>query len=284
MIYSGTKLQIFGGRRNETYVDQRRNGLCKITEKELLYHSVAVKAKLLPESDGWEIWIYDGSYLAGIVINQNEILFIDNGGYNAYAIDTFSYHTYSFKIVDGIVTYYVDGNSIFSGPAKVDPQDFKNLVIGDGTAATIRGTGSLVVDEVTVLTPIPKPKANAGPDQIICNELCNMVELNGKKSFTPNGNIESYKWQLLYRGDDKFNVDAAGETVNFSGLEPGVYDVILTITDDEGFSGTDQMVLTIKDICDPCLILKGDFDSDGDVDGDDLRIFSGHFGSSGMVP
>jgi hypothetical protein len=45
----------------------------------------------------------------------------------------------------------------------------------------------------------------------------------------------------------------------------------------------DEMKLTVLETCDPCAIMQGDFDSDGDVDGDDMRIFSGHFGQNELL-
>ena len=57
----------------------------------------------------------------------------------------------------------------------------------------------------------------------------------------------------------------------------------LTVTDNYGLTDIDEMKLTVLDSCDPCSIMQGDFDSDGDVDGDDLQIFSGHFGQTELL-
>ncbi len=121
--------------------------------------------------------------------------------------------------------------------------------------------------------------ANAGPDKIICNQICGEVVLDGRKS---QGDIVSYDWKLNH-DDDLCDQTATGETPTVTNLCLGTYDVTLAVTD-VALTETDQMNLTVIETCDPCAIMQGDFDSDGDVDGDDLRIFSGHFGSLILIP
>jgi hypothetical protein len=123
------------------------------------------------------------------------------------------------------------------------------------------------------------PAANAGPDKIICNQICDKVVLDGRKS---QGEIVSYEW-ILDHDDNSCDQTAPGETPTVSALCPGAYTVTLTITDDDGFNAMDEMKLTVLETCDPCAIMQGDFDSDGDVDGDDMRIFSGHFGQNELL-
>jgi hypothetical protein len=44
------------------------------------------------------------------------------------------------------------------------------------------------------------------------------------------------------------------------------------------------MVLIVLETCEPCSIMQGDFEGDGDVGGDDLQIFSEHFGTFPLTP
>ena len=122
--------------------------------------------------------------------------------------------------------------------------------------------------------------ANAGPDKIICNQICDEAVLDGRKS---QGLIVFYEWELDHE-EDLCDKSASGETPTVIDLCSGIYNATLTVTNSNGLTDTNEMVLTVLETCDPCSILQGDFDSDGDVDGDDLRIFSGHFGTFPLTP
>lgn len=124
------------------------------------------------------------------------------------------------------------------------------------------------------------PEANAGVDQVVFDE----VTLNGSESYDPDGTIEHYEWQLHHRDDSTY--DRTAEDVNpvvvVSDLEPGFYDVTLTVTDNEGATDTDIMLLAATGPCGG--LCKGDFDSDGDVDGSDLAVFTSDFGRTDCLP
>ncbi len=89
----------------------------------------------------------------------------------------------------------------------------------------------------------PEPVANAGPDQRIND---NIVNLDGSGSFDQDGTIVSYEWSLVYRFYEKssFSKTAENETPTVSDLAKGLYDVTLTVTDNEGYSDTDTMTVT----------------------------------------
>ena len=126
--------------------------------------------------------------------------------------------------------------------------------------------------------------ANSGPNILICNDICNGAVLDGRKSYSLNSEIVSYDWELIHRENSSFNTTATGPTPTILGLELGVYDVTLTVTDDNGVTDTDKMELTVLSTCNGCSILKGDLDSDGDVDANDLEIFSEYFGTVPLTP
>lgn len=94
--------------------------------------------------------------------------------------------------------------------------------------------------------PPANPVCDAGPDQSVTNE----VTLNGSQSTDSDGTIESYDWVLEYRDNPAYDLNATGVTPTVSNLEPGIYDVTLTVTDNIGLTDTDIMVLTVDNNAD----------------------------------
>jgi len=111
------------------------------------------------------------------------------------------------------------------------------------------------------------PQADAGPDQIVFDE----ITLDGSLSNNPTGEIISYQWQLNQRENPDFNWNAAGANPTVLNLNKGFYDVTLIVEDDEGRTDTDQMFFSATGP-------KGDFDFDGDVDEFDLSVFGEYYG------
>jgi len=124
--------------------------------------------------------------------------------------------------------------------------------------------------------------AKAGPDLSVCTQICEQVTLNGSKSYALSDTITSYDWTLAHRSESTYDQTATGSNPTISNLALGIYDVTLTITDDGGGQATDLMVLTVRDDCDLCSVMQGDLNGDGDVDGNDLAIFSHYYGSKSV--
>jgi len=82
--------------------------------------------------------------------------------------------------------------------------------------------------------PVP-PIADSGPDQIVYEQ----VTLDGSQSEDPDGQIVSYHWKLQHRHSSNV-LTAEGINPTIPGLEPGFYDVTLTVTDDDGLTGEDS--------------------------------------------
>jgi hypothetical protein len=131
---------------------------------------------------------------------------------------------------------------------------------------TFDGVGDLSEPLLTFV--VNAPVANAGIDQMVFDE----ITLDGSLSDDTDGTIESYEWQLTHRGNSAN--DRTAQTVNptVSNLAPGFYDVTLTVTDNHGYTDTDEMLFT-------AIGLKGDLDLDGDIDGFDLSEFAEAFGT-----
>lgn len=198
---------------------------------------------------------------------------------------------------DGLGKFYINSALKDTTSGSIETNNSDDLLIG-----AIRETASLgsevlffngLVDEVKIWNHALSeseirnlyslPIADAGPDKIICNQICDEVVLDGTKSYDLNGEIVAYEWELVH-GEEICDRSVSGESPTVDNLCPGAYDVRLTVTDDDGLTSLDHIELTVLETCDPCLIMQGDFDSDGDVDGDDLKIFSGHFGKELIIP
>lgn len=90
------------------------------------------------------------------------------------------------------------------------------------------------------------PIADCGDDKVVFDE----VILDSSASYDPDGTIESYDWQLQHRENSDYNTSAQGESPTVSGLEPGFYDVTLTVTDNDGLTDSDTMLLAAAGLCD----------------------------------
>ncbi|HMK24580.1 MAG TPA: PKD domain-containing protein [Chitinophagaceae bacterium] len=166
--------------------------------------------------------------------------------------------------LDGSTSYDPDGTiSSFhwtkvSGPASLlisnnsaAKTPVKNLVVGVYLfeLAIIDNDGFSARDTVQVMVKDPSqanrpPVANAGPDQII-NPPSNSTILNGSNSTDPDNNISSYKWTKI-SGPSSFTlVNANVVQTQVSGLDLGVYQFELKVTDAGGLSSKDTMKVTV---------------------------------------
>ncbi len=82
------------------------------------------------------------------------------------------------------------------------------------------------------------PIANAGQDQIIFDT----ITLDGSLSSDPDNDPVTYSWQATNRKNPNNNRAATGVSPTITNLQPGFYNVTLTVTDSGGFSNTDTMI------------------------------------------
>ena len=107
--------------------------------------------------------------------------------------------------------------------------------------------GAAGVDTVVVTVnaaPNQSPVANAGLDQTITLPV-NIVALSGSGN-DPDGTISSYSWAEI-SGPAGYNiVNLSSPSTSVSGLVQGVYQFQLTVTDNNGATGTDVVVITVN--------------------------------------
>jgi hypothetical protein len=88
------------------------------------------------------------------------------------------------------------------------------------------------------------PVANAGAD-ITITLPTNTVNLSGSASTDSDGKIVTYAWTKT-AGPSQFSITTAGAvTTSVTGLAAGVYVFRLTVTDDKGATGTDDVTVTV---------------------------------------
>jgi len=144
---------------------------------------------------------------------------------------------YTWTFVDGnpIVLYGSQADYRFSDPGEY----VVTLTIWDGS-------GNMDTDTITVIVKdITPPDADAGPDQTI-NEGT-MITFNGSNS-TDNVNIINYTWTFEYVDQD---IVLFGISPSFVFNMPGIYSVILRVTDASGKWGEDSMTVYVQDITPP---------------------------------
>jgi len=118
---------------------------------------------------------------------------------------------------------------------------------GGNLVFTARRSDGTVIESFTLLAAanVP-PVANAGVDRVV-NDVdgdgSQGVTLNGSASSDPDGSINSYVWE---EGTVQI---ATGATPTIS-LAVGVHTITLTVTDNQGASATDALVVTVN----PCYV------------------------------
>lgn len=104
------------------------------------------------------------------------------------------------------------------------------------TATDIHGASAS--DELVLTVLNGPPVANAGPDQTA--NYIQTVTLDGTGSSDPDGSVLTYVWSV-----DGTQI-ATGANATIGPFAIGTYTITLTVTDDKGASGSDTMILTVK--------------------------------------
>jgi hypothetical protein len=111
--------------------------------------------------------------------------------------------------------------------------------LGLGVSAANWNTGyNTSLSDSSIIAGTTSPIVTAGPDQVVSDS----VSLDARLIF-PDKIITSWQWSLRHRTHSMFNRTASGPNPTVSGLARGIYDVILTVTDDTGKTYSDSMVL-----------------------------------------
>ena len=202
-----------------------------------------------------------------------DIQICDAGGYNVGWIADGEWLEYTISsVTEGtydITLYFASNNDDLSDPeltiilngstlGKFNPvytdgwqtwqtATIKDVSITGGSDQILRfdfTNGQFNVDKIdfTVASDNAAPVADAGPDQTVTDSDDSgnePVTLDGSGSSDSDGSISSYEW---LEGGSQI-ATGANPTVE---LDTGAHTITLTVTDDEGASGSDDVLITVE--------------------------------------
>ncbi|MEM9328557.1 MAG: PKD domain-containing protein, partial [Bacteroidota bacterium] len=127
-------------------------------------------------------------------------------------------------------------------------------------------------------TPLNPPVANAGTDQVVTdedNDGSELVTLDATGSSDSDGNIVNYAWTI----DGNLVASGVSPTVT---LPIGISTILLTVTDNDGLSSTDQVQVTVESAAGnlPPVANAGPNQSVFDLDGTGANVSLDGSGSS----
>ncbi|HMH24604.1 MAG TPA: PKD domain-containing protein, partial [Puia sp.] len=111
-----------------------------------------------------------------------------------------------------------------------------------------KGVSAAATLTVTVKPALPSdqaPVAVAGPPQEVVAPVPSLA-LDGSASYDPDGTIVKYSWVQASGGVGTTLVNSNTMKPTVYGLQPGVYVFRLTVTDNLGATGSDQVTITVK--------------------------------------
>ena len=176
-------------------------------------------------------------------------------------------HTFSWQVM-------LNGNVFASGTGQSVSFD----AVDNGTYTAVftvtDSDGASSSDSVTVLVANVAPVANAGAD-VVVNEA-GAVNLSGSFSDV-DADTHTMVWHVV-ASNGQVIADGSGSTFSFTPIDNGIYTVTYTVTDDDGGSHSDTVVVTANNVV-PTVLMAGDASG---VRGQ-ARSFMGGFTDPGTV-
>ena len=97
-----------------------------------------------------------------------------------------------------------------------------------------------------VLLPNIPPTADAGPDQTV--DEGDLVTLNGSFTDPNTEDTHTILWHMESSTNGQVVPDSAGDPMNFTPDDNGVYTFRYTVTDNYGASGSDDVIITVNNV------------------------------------
>ncbi|RXK55161.1 VPDSG-CTERM sorting domain-containing protein [Oleiharenicola lentus] len=125
---------------------------------------VRTRVALGANSTEWSQYWYDSSgYGSAFYFLNNGFKYYTAAGETFVSTDMTQFHTFTTYVLAGQVSYFFDNTYLGGGGALTGASNF--FLIGDGSGSTISGTGSMYLDDLTIITAVgaDAPTIAAGP-------------------------------------------------------------------------------------------------------------------------
>ncbi len=175
IVFGGTSWNTTGGSLNMTTAPSRGiwfgarevNNHPWLPADNSVGNYVSVDVKMGTNATEWSTYLNDGTHAARFNFDHDGFTYGTAAGFFRVDMDlTRAFHTFEFLLLNGEVSYRVNGQVLANRVAAGELVTDKIVLIGDGTGSTLTGTGSMSVDRATIITApdftvIPTPGAIA---------------------------------------------------------------------------------------------------------------------------
>jgi hypothetical protein len=152
--------------------------------------------------------------------------------------------SYSWVLTSGQGSVIIsNSNSVIAGISGLTPGSYTfQLTVTDNSGATNSDQVTVTVNPAINFNQ--PPVAIAGSDTTIYLPDSSFL-LNASNSYDPDGNITSYQWQEISGPNTAVASSMKSAEVDLSGLQAGIYQFQLTVTDNQGASSTATVKISV---------------------------------------
>ncbi|MCF7866596.1 PKD domain-containing protein [Candidatus Woesearchaeota archaeon] len=130
-------------------------------------------------------------------------------------------------------------------PGTVDQLTTIFFTADDTDGSKITKSISLILDDGELILNEDPIAIIDVPEHTTINEL---LKISGKNSYDPDGYITDYSWKIVVAGETLFELSGQTETeINYVFDKKAIYHIFLTVTDNEGNTGTTEKKLDVRE-------------------------------------